>query len=105
MSHCQQTHKKEKQLQYKFHFSNKLSVRKVTSLMSTRIISSLLELPIEIIYHMLDNLDHYTLFCAATNVSVRLNRILDTYDRYQVRSIEIIMSNISRLEANTALRT
>ena len=94
MSHCLQTHKKEKQLQYKFHFSNKLPVRKLTSLMSTRTISSLLELPIEIIYRILDNLDDYTLFCAASNVCIRLNRILNTYDRYQVRLIEIIISNI-----------
>ena len=85
MNHCLQTHIKEKQLQYKFHFSNKLPVRKVTSLMSTRIISSLLQLPIEIIYRILDKLDDRTLFYAASNVSIRLNRILDTYDRYQVR--------------------
>ena len=94
---CNRRILKEKQLQHTFHFSSKLTVRKVTRLMSARIISSILELPIEIIYRILDNLDQYTLFCAASNVSIRLNRILGTYDRYQVRSIVIIISDIFSL--------
>ncbi|CAF4412383.1 unnamed protein product, partial [Rotaria socialis] len=50
--------------------------------MPGKIISSFLELPIEIIYRVLDNLDFFTLLCSVHNVSVRLNTIMDTYHRY-----------------------
>lgn len=44
----------------------------------------LLTLPIEFIYHILDNLDELTILLSCRDVCLRLNIIIDSYYRYQV---------------------
>lgn len=45
---------------------------------------SLHTLPVELVYRILDNLDDHQIFLSCINVCVRLNVIIDTYDRYKV---------------------
>ncbi len=52
--------------------------------MSDKFISSLLTLPVNLVYHILDNLDEFTILCSMRNVSRRINAIVDSYHRYQV---------------------
>ncbi len=44
-------------------------------------------LPVELVYRIFDNLDVLTLLLSIRDVSVRLNTILDTYRRYQVKTL------------------
>jgi hypothetical protein len=46
--------------------------------------SSLLTLPAELVYRVLDNLNEKVIFLSLRNVCTRLNIIVDTYHRYQV---------------------
>jgi hypothetical protein len=48
--------------------------------------SSLLTLPVELIYRILDNLDEASIFLSVRDVCTRLNLITDTYHRYQVNT-------------------
>ena len=50
---------------------------KTTSLFST--------IPVELIYRILHHLDDLTILCSIQNISLRMNEILNTYHRYQVR--------------------
>ena len=52
--------------------------------MSSDSTSSLIALPIELIYHILNPLEPKDLFLAIRNVSQRLDSITDTYRPYQV---------------------
>jgi hypothetical protein len=52
--------------------------------MSNNITPSILTLPIELVYRILDNLDQLTILLSLHNVCIRLNAITDTYYRYQV---------------------
>lgn len=54
----------------------------------------MLELPVELVYRILDNLDYFTISCSVRNACTRLNMIIDTYDRYQVNLTVIIESNV-----------
>ncbi len=45
---------------------------------------SLLTLPVEMIYRILDNLDNKTIILSCRDVCERLNTIVDSYRRYQV---------------------
>jgi hypothetical protein len=54
------------------------------SSMSNKITLSLLTLPVEIIYRILDHQSNFTIICSMRNVCQRLNKIVDSYDRYQV---------------------
>ena len=47
-------------------------------------------LPIEIIYRVLDHLNEINILWSARNICIRLNRIIDTYDRYKVNIIDLI---------------
>ncbi|CAF5227457.1 unnamed protein product, partial [Rotaria magnacalcarata] len=51
--------------------------------MSRNIPSNLLELPIELVYRVMDCLDKFTIVFSMRNVCMRLNAIIDTYNRYQ----------------------
>lgn len=60
----------------------------------------LLNLPIYIIYRILDHLDELTILCSVFNVSTKLNNIINTYNRYEVKLVlystskkQIIVSN------------
>jgi hypothetical protein len=71
---------------------NKYTSRKRPS-MSERINLSLVTLPVEVIYRILDHQDDLTILCSMQNVCQRLNTILDSYHRYQVNFFFIL--NIS----------
>lgn len=45
---------------------------------------SLQTLSVELVYRILDKLDEIDLIYSISNVSARLNMIMDTYHRYQV---------------------
>jgi hypothetical protein len=45
---------------------------------------TLLTLPIEVVYRILDHLSPYNIFVAVRGVCTRLNLITDTYHPYQV---------------------
>ncbi len=51
--------------------------------------ASLHTLPIELVYQILDNLDLITVICSVRDVCTRLNFIIDSYHRYQVKMIDI----------------
>jgi hypothetical protein len=52
--------------------------------MSKKIILSLLTLPVELVYRILDKMDDWTMLCSMQNVCTQINTIVDTYHRYQV---------------------
>jgi len=52
--------------------------------MSDKIIPSLLTLPVELVYRILDHLDVLNILFSMQNICTRLNRIIDSYHRYQV---------------------
>jgi hypothetical protein len=56
--------------------------------------SSLLTLPIEMVYRILDNLDNKTILLSCRNVCTRLNDITDTYYRYKVIIDFLLWSSI-----------
>ncbi len=45
---------------------------------------SFLTLPVELVYHILDNLDGEAIFLSFRNVCTRFNTIIDIYHRHQV---------------------
>ncbi|CAF4246179.1 unnamed protein product, partial [Adineta steineri] len=51
--------------------------------MSKMSIYSLVTLPIELVYRILDNLEQSTIVFSMRNVCTRLNSTIDTYYRYQ----------------------
>jgi hypothetical protein len=56
--------------------------------------TSLLTLPVELVYQILDNIDELTILCSARNVCTRLNLIIDSYHRYQVKiELDIVYFN------------
>ena len=54
---------------------------------------SLLTLPVELIYRILNHLNTLELVVSVRDVCMRLDAITDTYFRYQVDSIFIISAN------------
>ena len=65
------------------HYTNLLSER------NSKETLSLLTLPIEIIYRILDELDHLSIVLSARGVCTRSDRIIDTYPHYQVNFTSI----------------
>ena len=65
-------------------FSTKHTFRKKEKSMSNKGTSSLLTLPVELVYRVLDNLDELTILLSVRDVCTRLNSITDKYHRYQV---------------------
>lgn len=55
------------------------------------------DLPVELIYHILDRLDTYTIFTSLYNVCKRLNLILNTYDQYNLNLKIIPMPYFRRI--------
>jgi hypothetical protein len=55
---------------------------------------SLLTLPVELVYRILDKLDQLSILLSVQNVCVRLNTIANTYHRYQVNFSFIFTSDI-----------
>ncbi len=54
------------------------------SAISGKPIYSLLTLPIELVYRILDHLDDLTILLSVRDICIRLNAITDTYYRYKV---------------------
>ncbi len=52
--------------------------------MLNRVVPSLVTLPVEIIYRILDHQDELTIIWSMLNVCQRLNKIVNSYHRYQV---------------------
>ena len=77
---------KEKQIPTHIRF-NETHNSKETTLMADKVTLSLLTLPIELVYRILDNLDELTILISARNVCTRLNLIIDTYHRYKVKEV------------------
>jgi hypothetical protein len=65
------------------------------SSMSNRITLSLLTLPVEIVYRILDHQNDFTIICSMRNVCQRLNKIVDSYHRYQVNLFFILNVSFS----------
>jgi hypothetical protein len=53
--------------------------------MPDKFILSFLTLPVELVYRILDNLDQLTILLSVCDVCTRLNAIIETYHRYQVK--------------------
>ena len=60
--------------------------------MSNKIIPSLVTLPVELVYRILDHLEPFDILLSARNVCTRLNAITETYHRYQVNFIILVFS-------------
>ena len=60
--------------------------------MSNKIIPSLVTLPVELAYWILDHLEPFEILVSARNVCTRLNAITDTYHRYQVNFTVLLFS-------------
>ncbi|CAF4939473.1 unnamed protein product [Rotaria magnacalcarata] len=77
--------------------------------------SSLLELPVELVYRILENLDYVTILCSVHNVCTRLNMITGSYAPYKtmntldLRADEIVNMPVTRiidaLQHNTTVTT
>lgn len=67
--------------------------------MTEKTLTPLLTLSIDIIYRILDKLDNLTLLCSVRDVCARLNKIVDTYNRYQV-IFYIFIADISFIATN-----
>ncbi len=65
--------------------------------MSTTYDSSLLTLPVEILYHIIDYLDTPTIFLTLSNVCTYFRAISDTYNRYQLNFSSISKPDFHRL--------
>jgi hypothetical protein len=52
--------------------------------MASKMTPSLHQLPVELVYSILDNLDEKSIFLSSRNVCTRLNNVIDQYPRYQV---------------------
>ena len=63
--------------------------------MSCENASTLLTLPIELVYRILANLEPVTIMMSAYNVCVRLNTIIDLYQPYQVESPSLFLQRCS----------
>ena len=50
-------------------------------------ITSLNMLPIELVYRIVDHLNHFEMVFAVRNICTRLNELVNTYHRYQVSII------------------
>jgi hypothetical protein len=52
--------------------------------MADPVTPSLLTLPVELVYRILDKLDVFTILCSMRDVCTHINTIIDTYHRYKV---------------------
>jgi hypothetical protein len=68
---------------YIFHQKTRYSIQKQI-LVSINMASSLITLPVELVYRILDHVSDKTMFLSLSNVCKRLNTIMNTYHRYQV---------------------
>ncbi|CAF3114654.1 unnamed protein product [Rotaria sp. Silwood2] len=59
---------------------------------NSQLLPTLDNLPVELIYHIFDQLDTYTIFTSLYNVCIRLNSIIQKYDQYDLNLNSISMS-------------
>jgi hypothetical protein len=67
--------------------------------MSGKTVCSLLTLPVELVYRILDNFNDLTIICSVRNVCTRINLIIDSYYRYQVNLSCCKCSNLLNFSA------
>jgi hypothetical protein len=65
---------------------------------------SLLTLPVELVYRILDNLHNETIFLSLSNVCTRLNTIINTYQPYQVNYSFILQVSLSSSSKHCSLK-
>jgi len=85
--------KTSKQSLTHIHF-NKIHNSTRAVAMSTKATLSLLTLPVELVYRILDNLDSLTILLSVRGVCTRLNLISDTYHPYQVNFIFLLQCHL-----------
>ena len=71
--------------------------------MSDKVFPSLLTLPVELVYRIMDHLDDLAVLCSIRNVCRRINTIVDTYYRYQVNFSLIKYLSIRVMQTLTTL--
>ena len=64
--------------------------------MSDIITHSILTLPIELVYRILDHLDNFDVLCSIRGVCERIDTIVDTYHRYQVNVFLLLIFDFHR---------
>lgn len=81
----------EKQMR---HFSMTDRDKRVSNLLKLTLtetvkdsMASIMILPIELVYRILNHLDLFEILVSMRNVCQRLDQIVDTYDQYQVNEI------------------
>ena len=84
IKHHQQTHAHRYKKKKKKKFHSTFILTKYTVRNKIIFMSSLLTLPVELVYRILDNLNDRSLFTSVRNVCTRLDLIIDTYHRYRV---------------------
>ncbi len=65
------------------HIKSKHTFQQSLSI-TDKIIPSFQTLPVELVYRILDQMDDFTMLYSMRDVCGRINRIVDTYHRYQV---------------------
>lgn len=68
--------------------------------MSSESTSSLANLPVELVYRILDNLELFDIMISTYNVCTRLNNIIDTYHPYQVEFTFTVLKKVSTRSLN-----
>jgi hypothetical protein len=74
---------KEEKISAHIYFNETHNPKEAPS-MSGKVTLSLLTLPVEIVYRILDNLERLEILLSVRNVCTRLNAITDIYHPYQV---------------------
>ena len=73
--------------------------------MSTNSMLNLLQLPIELLFRILDQLDELTIFISMRNVCRRLNAITDAYRRYQLfKTLNLSKEHLVEYNLETIIR-
>ena len=57
---------------------------RLSEIMSNNLIPSLVNLPVHLVYHILDQLDPLDILLSVRDMCTRMNRITDVYRPYQV---------------------
>ena len=68
-------------------------LKKTKTFMPDKILSSFLDLPVELVYRILDHLNQLEILFSVRNVCIRLDAITDTYHRYKVNGTFFIQSD------------
>jgi hypothetical protein len=73
--------------------------------MTNKVIPSLLTLPVELIYRILDQLDVLNILLSMRNVCTRINTIVDDYHRDKVEDLTNVIVFIFIIKCSQLLRS